>query len=282
MTEEAASSQRDDAVTVASVSGALRWFAAAAMAALAHAAVIWVAIHWSDFAAAPSAALDDAVLIDLEPAAAQPVPADPKPPEPPPADAAPPVQTPPAEPPAVEPAPQEPVQEPPPPLLHLEQEIVPPPKADAEAMLPPRPQDWPKPERPAQAKPPSPPVAVRHPPRPESERQTRPVRPSAAPSERASASAPSAADRANWQSAVAAHIDKFKRAPSNGATGVARVAFRIDAGGRVLSASIVASSGDATLDGEALGLVRRASPVPAPPRGSGGALSLVVPVRFSR
>jgi protein TonB len=52
----------------------------------------------------------------------------------------------------------------------------------------------------------------------------------------------------------------------------------------VLSARLTGSSGDTALDEEAVSMVRRASPVPAPPSGvgGGGAIVLAVPVRFNR
>jgi protein TonB len=90
------------------------------------------------------------------------------------------------------------------------------------------------------------------------------------------------ASPAAWQSAVLAHLNRFKRSPGGG-SGVATVAFVIDRAGHVLSARLVRSAGSAMLDAEALTLPRRASPVPSPPAGvgSGGILSLTVPVRFN-
>jgi protein TonB len=62
-----------------------------------------------------------------------------------------------------------------------------------------------------------------------------------------------------------------------------QVAFSIDRAGRVLSARLAGSSGHPALDEEAVSMIRRASPVPAPPAGfGGGTVSLAVPVRFSR
>ncbi|HWL03956.1 MAG TPA: energy transducer TonB, partial [Xanthobacteraceae bacterium] len=61
----------------------------------------------------------------------------------------------------------------------------------------------------------------------------------------------------------------------------ATVAFTIDRSGRVLSARLAGSSGDAALDAEAVSLARRVSPVPAPPANiGGGSVLLAVPVRF--
>ncbi len=51
----------------------------------------------------------------------------------------------------------------------------------------------------------------------------------------------------------------------------------------MLSARLVRGSGDASLDEEAVAMIRRASPVPAPPDGLGsGAIALTVPIKFSR
>jgi protein TonB len=57
------------------------------------------------------------------------------------------------------------------------------------------------------------------------------------------------------------------------------VRFTIDERGNVLSASLARSSGFAELDQEVVALVRRASPVPAPPPGANR--SITAPVRFS-
>ncbi|MFH0299982.1 energy transducer TonB [Bradyrhizobium sp. 31Argb] len=80
-----------------------------------------------------------------------------------------------------------------------------------------------------------------------------------------------------------AHLERRKRYPpstqSRGERGVAYVRFTIDDRGNVLSASLARSSGFAELDQEVLALVRRASPVPAPPAGANRAIT--APVRFS-
>lgn len=53
--------------------------------------------------------------------------------------------------------------------------------------------------------------------------------------------------------------------------------------GRVLSARLIGSSGDPVLDAEGQSMLRRASPVPAPPEGyGGGSISLTVPIKFNR
>lgn len=93
----------------------------------------------------------------------------------------------------------------------------------------------------------------------------------------------SAISPANWQSQLMAHLERRKRYPSGarsrGERGVVYVRFTIDQGGNVQSVNLARSSGFAELDQEVLSLVRRASPVPAPPPGAQRAIT--APVRFS-
>jgi protein TonB len=88
---------------------------------------------------------------------------------------------------------------------------------------------------------------------------------------------------ANWQSLLMAHLERRKRYPAGaserGARGIAYVRFTIDGAGNVLSANLVRSSGFSELDQETVSLVRRASPVPAPPPGANR--TITVPVRFN-
>jgi TonB family protein len=63
------------------------------------------------------------------------------------------------------------------------------------------------------------------------------------------------------QLAKAKGLDGYKGRP--GTTGVR---FEIDAAGQLVSASVVATSGDAALDARALDIIRRAAPFPAPPK----------------
>ncbi|WP_448955930.1 TonB family protein [Labrys neptuniae] len=88
-----------------------------------------------------------------------------------------------------------------------------------------------------------------------------------------------------WKRALIVHLNRFKRYPA-GATGkgVVSVAITIVRSGQVLSARLAGSSGNAAFDGEAVALLRRASPVPAPPPGTGGGRSifLIVPIHFGR
>jgi periplasmic protein TonB len=89
-----------------------------------------------------------------------------------------------------------------------------------------------------------------------------------------------------WQSALVAHIERFKRYPAEARAhderGVARVAFSIDHDGRILASRIVQSSGSATLDAECIAMLARAQPMPRPPaKLADSELSFVVPVRFN-
>ncbi|MCO5155678.1 MAG: energy transducer TonB [Aquamicrobium sp.] len=98
-----------------------------------------------------------------------------------------------------------------------------------------------------------------------------------------SAGASASVSPARWRARVASHLERRKRYPSaakrQGQQGTAQVRFTIDASGNVQSVSLVRSSGVALLDEEVVALVRRASPVPAPPPGVNR--TIVVPIRFS-
>ena len=80
-----------------------------------------------------------------------------------------------------------------------------------------------------------------------------------------------------------AHLERRKRYPpgaqARGERGTVYVRFTIDASGNVQSVSLSRSSGHAELDQEVLAMVRRASPVPAPPPGA--QRDIIAPVRFS-
>jgi periplasmic protein TonB len=89
---------------------------------------------------------------------------------------------------------------------------------------------------------------------------------------------------ARWEQSLVAHIERFKRYPrqAEGRFGVARLAFTIDRHGRLLGARVVAGSGSAILDDEALATIRRAEPFPVPPDGlAEGQLSFVLPIRYA-
>ncbi|MND63353.1 transport protein TonB [compost metagenome] len=88
---------------------------------------------------------------------------------------------------------------------------------------------------------------------------------------------------AKWQSRLMTHLERRKRYPSGarsrGEQGTAYVRFRIDDAGNVLSASLARSSGFPELDNAVVEMVRRASPVPAPPPGVNK--TITAPVRFT-
>ncbi|MBS7541955.1 energy transducer TonB family protein [Ancylobacter oerskovii] len=88
---------------------------------------------------------------------------------------------------------------------------------------------------------------------------------------------------ANWRSRLMAHLNRHKRYPTGeSGSGKARVAFTINRAGQVLSARLVGSSGNSRFDEEAVAMVRRASPVPAPPpEVPGGSIAFTVPVDFT-
>ncbi len=108
--------------------------------------------------------------------------------------------------------------------------------------------------------------------------------PAAAAPRIAGAAAGSGVSPARWQSRVDAHLNRYKRYP--GATrgvGTATVSFTINPGGDVLAVSLSRSSGNPAFDNAAVELVRRASPVPAPPPEiAKSRMNLVVPIRYSR
>ncbi|HWM31248.1 MAG TPA: energy transducer TonB [Methyloceanibacter sp.] len=89
-----------------------------------------------------------------------------------------------------------------------------------------------------------------------------------------------------WQRALLLHLNRYKRYPaearSRNVQGVTRVEFKIAASGHLVEAEIVKGSGSTLLDEEALAVLRRASPFPAPPDGSAtGHIHLVLPIEFS-
>lgn len=88
---------------------------------------------------------------------------------------------------------------------------------------------------------------------------------------------------AKWQSRLMAHLERRKRYPAGARKrkeeGTVLVRFSIDGSGNVLSAGLARSSGHAELDEAVIALVRRASPVPAPPPGAPH--EITAPVRFT-
>ncbi len=86
-----------------------------------------------------------------------------------------------------------------------------------------------------------------------------------------------------WQRELIAHLNKYKRDPTSRPDQGAEVVIRfvIDRTGHVVSAKVEKSSGDAVVDEAALAMLRRADPLPTPPRSATGEeLTFVVPIRF--
>lgn len=272
---------------------ALRWSLAAFVVAGAHGTAGWVVANWQRAEAAMGAP-PAAVMIELAPLAVAPeAPAQEVAPGPEMAEA-----QPEPEPPLPDSVEQPDVIEPPPepePVAIPEPEIrIPelPPLPDAAAVLTPPPKEQPKPPPPEKPKPKSKPKIVEkkkpiRPDKPKAEQTSAPVaQAQAAPRAAApnsGASSPSPAATASWRGSLMAHLNRYKRFPGGASPGTVQVAFSIDRGGRVLSARLVRGSGDASLDEEAVAMIRRANPVPAPPDGLGsGAIALTVPIKFSR
>nr|WP_269435127.1 TonB family protein [Pseudoalteromonas sp. NGC95] len=88
-----------------------------------------------------------------------------------------------------------------------------------------------------------------------------------------------------WQSALQVHLERKKRYPRmaklRGQQGIPWVSFTMDRKGNVLDVTLFKPSGIAALDQEVIELVRRAEPLPAPPKAvTGNPISMAVPVSF--
>lgn len=98
-----------------------------------------------------------------------------------------------------------------------------------------------------------------------------------------SGSAGSSISPAQWKSRVGAHLMRYRRSITAGRRGGgdALVRFTFNSGGSILSVALARSSGDKSLDDAAVSMVRRASPIPAPP-STVTAMFLTVPVGSTR
>jgi protein TonB len=221
-----------------------RYAASLALVLGVHAGAIALALDWSS-APPPVELPPPAMMIEMAP---MPAPA----PPPPPKTVVPP------QPPAV-------VEEPPLPKLA---------EAPKPTIAVPKPKPKPKPQ--PQPQPPKPVVKKPEPPRespPAEETVEAPPAPPAPPVKSA-APAPSIATNSNalpnWQGELLRHLAKYKRYPDDarrrGAEGVVKLKFVVDAEGNVLSYEVVGSSGNASLDRATLEMLRRAQPLPEPPK----------------
>ena len=246
-----------------SVAPLLRWTAAAAVVVGAHAAGVWIALHWKPAQAAPHGGA--VMLINLEPIPVAPE-AEQK--ELPPGPEMTQAET--------EPEP-EPIPEPDIKMPELPQQE----NAEAIVAQPPKPTPEEKPPEPKKRE------TEKKPVEPKKKKVVQTTAPAASANQSAHASAPAlgtnSGARSDWNSRVMAALNRSKRSPPGAAMGTARVAFVVDRSGQVTSVRLSGSSGDSGLDQEAVALVQRASPLPAPPPEVGGsAIALSVPVRFSR
>lgn len=91
---------------------------------------------------------------------------------------------------------------------------------------------------------------------------------------------------ASWQSRVLGHLAHFKRYPGDARqrkrAGAAWVRFQVDRDGKLLASELVTSSGTVLLDREALQVLERAQPLPAPPDNvlHQGTVTVTLPVSF--
>jgi len=86
-----------------------------------------------------------------------------------------------------------------------------------------------------------------------------------------------------WQGQVLRKLQQNFRYPAaakNGEHGTVYLAFSIDREGRLGASRIVRGSGSTTLDKDALDLLRRTQPFPAPPSGAGAQAEIKIPVNY--
>jgi TonB family protein len=94
-----------------------------------------------------------------------------------------------------------------------------------------------------------------------------------------------AAELAEWRAQLVDRINRNTAFPVRGQCreGLVKVLFFIDRAGNLLASEIAESSKIPAFDVEALAIIKRAHPFPAPPKAvSGARVSLVVPVRFKQ
>lgn len=92
-----------------------------------------------------------------------------------------------------------------------------------------------------------------------------------------------------WRDEVRLHIERRKRYPRQAQRmrqeGVPVVHFKLDSQGNVVQADLEKGSGVASLDTEALLLVKRAQPLPLPPAAllakGGGVVNISLPIEFT-
>jgi protein TonB len=133
---------------------------------------------------------------------------------------------------------------------------------------------------------PTPPVSAAKP--VEQATPTATTAPAAAPAApQPSTSSATAAAKVSWQSQLLSHLARYKRYPDEarrrGIEGTSQVRFNLDRSGKVLSVELAKSSGNVALDRATLAMIRRATPVPAPPAEllHNGQLEIVAPFIYA-
>ncbi|MFC5325304.1 energy transducer TonB family protein [Bradyrhizobium oligotrophicum] len=87
-----------------------------------------------------------------------------------------------------------------------------------------------------------------------------------------------------WIKSLLRQLNTQRRYPARATDegGTAKVVFRIDRAGHLVSTALVESTGDPALDQEALAMVKRAQPfAPPPPELADSELTLLLPVVFA-
>lgn len=234
-----------------------RYGSSLAVVLAVHGVAIAIALHWTS-APAPVELPPAAMIVEMPP---MPEIAPPPPPK---------VVQPPTPPAPVEEPPLPKVAEAPKPTIALPKPKPKPPKPQ-----PPKPEKKPEPpqDKPVAEKP------LDTPPAPPA-----PVVKSAAPAP-SIASNPDA--KPSWEADLLRHLAKFKRYPDDarrrGLVGTVKLKFVVDAQGNVLSYEIVGESGSASLDRATLEMIRKAQPLPPPPKEllTSGSVQLTAPFVFS-
>ena len=98
-------------------------------------------------------------------------------------------------------------------------------------------------------------------------------------------SALAARAQASWRNSLVAHINRYRRYPrearAKNIEGEVSVEFTLDRHGNILASRVIKSSGSSIFDEEALAILQRAAPLPAPPaQVPAEGVVLVVPIEF--
>ena len=156
----------------------------------------------------------------------------------------------------------------------------PPPPVQARAPTPP-------PPRPVQRREPvaPPPTATQRTEAPPAAVTAAPVAAAPVASNPAPVRAPSAAAVSSFQGELFGRIRRAIRYPREAQIrrieGVAYVSIALSSRGQLLSARLVRGTGNESLDEEAIAVLRRASPLPAPPDGSPDPYPIELPINFN-